>query len=725
MHKAAIGNWITVPFDAEGGSVVFWRRFRASKPVERAVLYMSALGLYEPSLNGKPVTDARFMPGFTDYRKRVQAQTFDVTALIQEENELRVQVGPGWCVGRFGFEGKTQMYSDQMALVGLLELTYDDGTGELIVTDRDWLCAPGAVRFSNIYDGEVFDAAWEEPEGVFAVLYAHSKECLVPQEGCPVKEQEHLSVQEMFTTPKGEVVLDFGQNLTGFVRFTVTGEKGQKATVRHAEVLDADGNFYTANLRSAKQEVTVCCSGEPVTYQPHFSFQGFRYIQLVDWPEKVRPENFTAVVVHSEMKRTGNFRCDVPEVNRLFQNIVWGQKGNFLDIPTDCPQRDERLGWTGDAQVFVRAASYNFDVHQFFVKWLHDLALCQHENGLVPVVIPEIPLDSWEFSPAGWGDAAVICPWQIYVTYGDRKVLADQFESMKAWVDYIRSRGETEELWDSDEQLGDWLGLDAPYGSYKGATDGNLVATAYYAYSTSLLIKAGKVLGKDVSLYEKLYPRIVRAYQETYLDGDRVRCDTQTAQVLTLAFDLCPNKKAVADRLAELIHENGDRLTTGFLGTPYLLHVLSDNGYTDLAYTLLLQEEFPSWLFSVKMGATTIWEHWDGMRPDGTMWSTDMNSFNHYAYGAVADWLYGVVGGIQPSEEQPGFARFTLAPQADHRLGSANVSLETAYGTIRSSWRYQHGEVVYEFTVPNGCVADICIGRDCQTVTGGTYTFRK
>lgn len=725
MDSITMGNWITAPQEMGTACPVFKRRFSVQKPVADARLHLSALGLYEPVLNGQRVTDARFLPGFTDYAKRIQYQTFTVTALLQPENELCVTVGPGWCVGRFGFEGKSGLWNDRMALIGVLELTYEDGSCELLITDRDWVCTESAIRFSNLYDGEVFDAAWQEPAEVPVALYPYSKEKLFPQEGLFVKEQDRLPVKQVLLTPKGETVLDFGQNLTGYVAFRVTGPKGAKATLRHGEVLDSDGNFYTANLRTAREEVTVLCNGEGVTYHPHFSFQGFRYVQLVDWPEAVDPENFTAFAVHSDLTRTGYFSCDVPKVNRLYQNILWGQKGNFLDIPTDCPQRDERLGWTGDAQVFVRAASYNYDVHRFFVKWLHDLKLGQRPDGSVPVVIPTVPMDSWQGSPSGWGDAAVICPWQIYLSYGDKQVLEDQFDSMKAWVDYIRNSGEVEELWNTGEQLSDWLALDAPYGSYKGATDEYLIATAYYAYSTSLLIKAGHALGRDVSLYEKLYPRIVRAYQETFMDGDTVRCETQTAQVLTLAFDLCAHKKPVADRLAQMIHDNGDRLTTGFLGTPYLLHVLSDNGYTDLAYTLLLQEEFPSWLFSVNMGATTIWEHWDGMRPDGTMWSTDMNSFNHYAYGAVADWLYGVAAGIKPSEEEPGYRRILLAPQADHRLGSVTASLKTAHGTIRSSWRYQQGEVIYEFTVPEGCIAEIRIGRTTQTVTGGVYSFRS
>jgi len=718
------GNWITSRIDLGESCLLFKRQFRAEKPVVRATLYMTALGLYEPTLNGKPVTDAKFMPGFTDYRKRLQVQEFDVTALIEEENELKVEVGPGWCVGRFGFEGKNRVWNDRIALIGVLEMEYEDGTGQTIITDRDWTCQESGILASNIYDGEIIDASFEEGAGEPAVLYDHSKDALMPQEGVFVKEQEHLPVQELILTPKGEIVLDFGQNLTGYVRFTVTGAKGKCVRLRHAEVLDKDGNFYTANLRSAKAEMMVFLNGKTETFQSRFSFQGFRYVQLVDWSEPVDPANFTAVVVHSDMKRTGYFHCDVPKVNQLYQNIIWGQKGNFLDVPTDCPQRDERMGWTGDAQAFIRTATYNFDVHRFFVKWLHEMKNAQTKEGWVPVVIPSVPIDSWNFCPTGWGDAAVICPWQIYLSYGDKQVLIDQFDNMKAWVDYIRAQGDREELWVGGRHIGDWVALDAPYGTYNGATDNDLIATAYFAYSTSLLIKAGKAIGKDVSLYEKLYPRIVKAYRETFMNGDEVLCKTQTAHILTLYFDLCENKPAVAKALAALIHQNGDCLTTGFLGTPYLLHALSENGEEELAYTLLLQEKFPSWLFSVNMGATTIWEHWDGMRPDGTMWSTDMNSFNHYAYGAVADWLYGVAAGIKPSEEAAGYQRFTLAPLPDHRLGSVSASLETAYGTIRSSWRYQNGEVIYECTVPEGTVADIKLGKTVHTVTGGSYIFR-
>ncbi len=734
MRDILHGEWISTGIRGRQAPV-FAKAFFA-KPVQSAALFITALGVYEARLNGARIGEFILAPGWTDYEKRLQVQTYDVTPLIRESNDLSVTAGCGWYASRLGWE-KQHPGGDPVALIATLRLTYADGAVEDIVTDESWRWAGSDILESTIYDGETADARIRPDNWQPVQCLALPKDILIPQEGEEVCEHEHLSPVAVLKTPKGEDVIDFGQNLTGYVQFAVNGPAGHTVTVRHAEVLDRDGNFYTANLRSAKAEFNCILKEGANAFKPRFTFFGFRYIQLVNWPEEISKENFTAIAVHSHMKRTGHFACGNPLVNRLFSNIVWGQKGNFLDVPTDCPQRDERLGWTGDAQAFVKAASYNFDVHRFFIKWLHDLKSCQYADGSVPAVIPDVltreagrsynallkPEARGGSGSAAWGDAACICPWQMYVSYGGKTLLAEQFDSMKSWVEYVRRQGTEEALWDTGAHYGDWLGLDAPSGSYKGSTDEGLIATAMYANSVNLLVRAGKVLNRDVAEYQDLHGRIVKAFREKYMPGGKLACKTQTAHVLALHFDLCADKAAVAASLAGMIRDNGVHLTTGFVGTPYLLHVLSENGYEKLAYSLLLQESFPSWLYAVKMGATTIWEHWDGIKEDGTMWSTDMNSFNHYAYGAVGDWMFSVAAGIQPVEEAPGYAAVRIAPIPDERLGFVKASLDTKYGLIRSEWRYEGGKVHYEIEIPQGVQAEIVTGGAMQKVNGGIYAM--
>lgn len=737
MQNILHGQWISAGREKIANTPLFRKSF-ACQSVRQAKLFITALGVYEAHLNGERIGDFIMAPGWTNYASRLQVQEYDVTALLRGQNTLTVTVGDGWYASPLGWQGQ-QKGKRPVALLATLRLTYEDGTGTDIVTDESWEWAESQILSSTIYDGEAVDGRIQPENWAPAACLPLPKDILIPLEGEAVTEHERLSLIAVINTPKGETVLDFGQNMTGYVEFTVRGPAGEKVMLRHAEVLDKDGNFYTANLRSAKAEFSYILSGKADTVKPRFTFFGFRYVQLIGWPEEVRPENFTAIVVHSDMKRTGQFECGSGMVNQLYHNIVWGQKGNFLDVPTDCPQRDERLGWTGDAQVFVRAASYNYDVNRFFHKWLHDLKSEQFFGGCVPAVIPNvlsgkarhggfIPYGEKEAQghgdgSAAWGDAACICPWQMYMSYGDRTLLAEQFNSMQAWVEYMRRQGTEEALWNTGFHYGDWLGLDAPSGSYKGSTDEGLIATAMYANSVSLLVKAGRVLGRDVSEYEELYGRIVSAFRQTYMPGGKLACLTQTAHVLALHFHLCENPVETAASLVKMIMDNGTHLTTGFVGTPYLMHVLSENGYMELAYSLLLQESFPSWLFSVRMGATTIWEHWDGMREDGSMWSTDMNSFNHYAYGAVGDWLFGVAAGIQPVEDAPGYSRIRIAPKPDRRLGFVNASLETKNGLIRSQWRDEGGQFRYEIEIPQGAEAEIIIGQETHTVTGGVYRY--
>ncbi len=724
-HHIITGNWISAEEDYHGACPVFRKRFTLSgKKVASAVLYISALGLYEAAVNGKRVGDDVFQPGFTVYRKRIQYQQYDLAGLLETENEITVHLGNGWAAGRLGWlklPKTSRHYAEKPALIASLAVEYQDGSTDLVITDRDWEYAPSKILFADLYDGETYDAGYEAAGWKPAVLFPHGKEMLIPQEGEPIREQNVLKAK-LISVPNGETILDFGQNLTGYVRFRVKGEKGAVCELSHAETLDKDGNFYNDNLRSAKAKIKYICGGGEEVYHPHFSFMGFRYIRVDSWPEEIKAESFEAVVVHSLLERTGKFESSSKKLNQLYSNIIWSQKGNFLDIPTDCPQRDERLGWTGDAQVFIRAAAYNFNVERFYRKWLRDLKADQKPDGQVPDVVPNI-LPEYNNSSA-WGDAAVICPWQLYLSYGHKEVLEEQFDSMKGWIDYIRSVSKDGVDWNTGSCYGDWLGLDAPAGSYKGSTDENLINEAYFAYSTSLLVKAGKVLEKDMSEYELLYQKIRDCFQQNYIRDDDLVCPTQTAYVLTIYFGLCNKPLLMARRLAEMIQANGNKLQTGFVGTPYLLHALSDNGYEDLAYTLLLQEEFPSWLYSVNQGATTIWEHWDGMNDKGEMWSTDMNSFNHYAYGSVADWMYGVAAGIQPDEEKPGYRHFFLRPMPDKRLGSVQASLKTKFGTITSGWYRTNGKTVYAFDVPANTTATVMIEGQTIEVSSGHHEYK-
>ena len=704
MKKFWNARWIRSKKDYGAVSPIFKREFCLDKSIEKAVLHITAMGVYEAFLNDKRVGNFVMAPGWTIYNERHQYQSYDVTKLMKEKNELVVTVGKGWYRGELVDWRAKDIWGGFSAIIAVLDIEYSDGTNETVVSDKEWKVSESSILFSEIYDGETFDAGfvpaeWDE------VVYLHaSKDNLVPQECEFVTEHEELLPEKMFVTPKGETIIDFGQNITGYVFFEIGAMAGERLVYSHAEVLDKDGNFYTGNLRSAKQKIEYICKDGLQSYKPHHTFMGFRYIRLEEFPKNVRKENFKAIVVHTDMKRTGHFACSNEKVNKLYQNIIWGQKGNFLDIPTDCPQRDERLGWTGDAQMFVKTAAYNYDVRLFFKKWLRDLAAAQREDvGIIP-------------PGAAWGDAAVICPWQIYLTYGDTEVLSEQLESMKAWIEYMHTHGPEEFLWRGDVQFGDWLGMDAGEGDYKGASDPDFIASAYFAYSTSLVIKVLKVLGQDTEYYVNLYENIVKAFKERYN-----KCNTQTECAVALVFGLTDDVMRVPKKLADLVQNNGNKLTPGFVGTPYILQALSENGHEDIAYSLLLQEEYPSWLFSVNMGATTIWEHWDGMKADGSMWSDDMNSFNHYAYGAVASWLYETVAGIRIDEHSPGFENVILSPKPDRRLEWAEASIETKYGTVTSKWRYSGDTVEYEFTVPNKAILRLD-GKDIY-LENGKHSF--
>lgn len=701
------------------GGTVYLKNFRCAAKAEKAILKITALGVYEAKLNGERVGDFILAPGWTSYLNRLQVQSYDVTDMLKTENSLEVTVGQGWRAIANKRDGSDFLGYRDTALIAELTIVYADGTAESIVTDSSWTARESKLRYTNIYDGDIYDATFKAGSARHCICVDLEKDMLIPQEGEKIVEQEWMPALQIIKTLAGETVIDFGQNMTGYVEFRIKGTPGVQATISHGETLDRDGNFYNANYRSADAQIKFICDGEEHTYKSALTFFGFRYIRLENWPDEIKKENFTAIVVHSDIRRTGYFECSDETVNKLFKNIIWGQKSNFLDVPTDCPQRDERLGWTGDAQVFVRTASLNFDVKRFFKKWLRDLAADQGRDGCVPHVVPNI-FDDMGGSSA-WSDAAVICPWEIYRTYGDKKILEDQFDSMKAWIDWMRERSENGRR-SGGSHFGDWLGLDSPEGSYKGATPEELIATAYYKYSTELFIKAAHALGRDVAEYENIPAEAAKAFRREYMENGRVKNAMQTACVLALYFDITDDRAATAGQLNELIERAG-HLETGFVGTPYLLHALSDNGYAETAYDLLLRREYPSWLYPISKGATTVWEHWDGIKPDGTMWSTDMNSFNHYAYGAVADWMYGAAAGINSDPDRPGFEHIIFRPVTDRRLDFVKASIDTRRGTVASEWRRENGRIKYIFTVPEGCCASAVIGGEKHEVGAGTHEF--
>lgn len=714
-------TWIYPANDLGDPAAVFGTSFVFKKKITHANLTITAMGVYEAKLNGRHVGQFVMAPGWTSYHKRLQYQEYDITDLLTTgKNEIEVTVGKGWY--RSPLPGWGSPYQDELrarpcGLAAQITLIFEDGSSHSLSTDESWKVSDGPVRFSEIYDGEIYDAAKLPHFDQSAIVFDGPTDTLIPQQGEEVCEQERLAVKNSFVTPKGELVLDFGQNLTGYVELSVDAKVGDCVDLSFAEVMDKEGNFYTENYRGAKAQYHYICKDGVQTWHPSLTFYGFRYIRINDFPGGigcVKPENFTAIAVHSNMKRTGFLSSSNTLLNQLFSNIIWGQKGNFLDVPTDCPQRDERLGWTGDAQVFVRTACLNYDAEKFFTKWLADLASDQHDDGYVGHVIPDL-LQNPQASSA-WGDAAAICPWQVYLAFGNKQILKNQYQSMKKWIDYISSTTTTKYLWTGGTHYGDWLGLDAPSGSYKGSSNEDFIASAFYAYSTSLVIQAGTVLGEDVSALSTLYENIVNTFQKTW-----PTYHTQTECVLAAHFKLAKDCQAAADQLADMVRACGTKLQTGFVGTPYLLHVLSDYGHTDLAWDLLLRTKYPSWLYPVTKGATTIWEHWDGIMEDGSFWSKDMNSYNHYAYGSVADWVYGVAAGILQRKDAPGYAKVTIAPHPDKRLDWLRAELDTRHGHISSFWTKEDDSWRYEITVP--VEADIVIDGVCHSVKAGSYCF--
>ena len=721
-HLGLKGKFISVEADVDAGKSsgsILKKLFSFNKKIKSAFAVTSALGMYRFYINGKQVGSDELSPGWTNYSKRLLYQTYDIYSLLKSgKNDFSCLLGAGWYKGKMGFILSRNIYGKESAFYCQIHILYEDGTEEEIVSDESWLGTKDTpLVFSEIYDGEIYDARIEASEHDFNKVHlVEYPLCnMQPQFGGTNKTHEVFPVKEKFYTPQGDQVLDFGQNMAGKVCIKVKGKCGDRVELHFFETLDSKGNVYTENLRTAKNSVTyILKGGEEEEYTPFFTYQGFRYAKVLSWPGEIQKENIKALALYTDMNETGFFECSNKALNQLEKNIRWGLKSNFVDIPTDCPQRDERLGWTGDAQIFCRTSAYLMDVYNFYEKWLMDVCSEQLEEGEIPHIVPnilEVPENHHPFfgpgkayAASGWADAVVICPWTLYSVYGDKEILNENYIAMKKWIDFMISHS-NDYIFNYRMQFGDWLALDSSEGSYTGATPTELVCTAYFAYTVNIFSKVCEVLEKAEAgkRYKEVYETILQSFRKHFVlpDGSMVS-KTQTAQILPLHFNLLSeeSRKIVSEELVSLIQKKNGHLDTGFLGTPFICHALSESGKIKEAYELLLKDDFPSWLYQVKKGATTIWEHWDGLKEDGSMWSADMNSFNHYSYGSVGAWLYEVAGGIKEDEKFPGFKHFVLNPHVGGGLSFVHVSYKSEYGIIDSFWKIEKDFLDYQFSVP-------------------------
>jgi len=733
-------KWITPDIlekeDKSNPCPFFRKSFYLKKSIKQARLYITAKGLYIPFINGKRVSEDLFTPGWTSYNKRIQYQVYDVTNLLQKsENVLGIIVGDGWYRGPITWQHIRNFYGEKLALLAQLEIEYNDGNKLIITTDETWKSNTGPILASEIYNGEIYDARlelenWNMPRyndiNWKGVKIIHDNyENLVTSDSEPVRIVKIIKPIKKIITPQGEIVFDFGQNITGWTQINIKGKVGQTIILKHFEVLDKNGNVYTENLRNAKQEDRYTFKSNQIEiYEPHFTFHGFRYVWVMGY-EEIDTNNIIAKVIHSNLEFTGEFECSDQLINRLQLNIQWSLRGNFLDIPTDCPQRDERLGWTGDAQIFAPTACFNVNANNFFSKWLKDFIADQKPDGKVPWVIPDVIINGggtgWSDGTAatGWADAIITIPYVLYKTYGNKQIIKDMYSSMKKWIDYMISQS-PEYIYNSGFHFGDWLAFSEYYSynynaadfGYAGAhTDKDLIATAYFYYSTKIFVEMAEVISnkEDAEKYKQILPKIKNAFCKEFLtETGRLSSNTQTAYSIALMFGLIPDTliDKTSKRLANDVKYFG-HLTTGFLGTPLLTHALTEYGYPELAYTLLFNKRYPSWLYPVTMGATTIWERWDGIKPDGTFQNPGMNSFNHYAYGAIGDWLYKKAAGITPLE--PGYKKFMIKPFICNKLEYLKVSYKSIYGKISSSWRFVEDKIVMDIDIPVNTEAEIFI----------------
>jgi alpha-L-rhamnosidase len=731
------------------------RDFTVDRPVVAARLYATAHGLYEAEINGVRVGDDALSPGWTVYGKRLKYRTYDVTShLVPGRNAIGAWLGDGWYRGRLGFNGGTRdIYGSDQSWLAQLEIRHDDGSVTTIATDESWQAAPGPILTSGLYDGEVHDArladpAWSRPGGADGqcgpdglcgsgsggwtpvVVRDRDPATLEPDAGPPVRCTQEIAPAVVTLRDDGSYLLDFGQNLVGRLAITVSGSPGGCVTLHHAEVV-IDGDLATDPLRQARATDEYILRGDGTErWEPRFTIHGFRYATVNGWPGAIAPGSVVARVYHTDMPPTGEFACSDPLIQRLHNNVRWSVRGNLVAIPTDCPARDERLGWTGDAQVFAPTALFMYDCTALFDSWLTDVGLEQFPDGTIPWYVPVIPgAPMWTpIRPgAGWGDAAVLVPAALYQATGDPELLRRHYRPARAWVDLIARLAGPSRLWDTGFQLGDWLDPTAPADDpAAGATNPYLIATAYFAWSARHVSLTARALGDlaGAAVYQALADEVAAAFRGRYLlDGGRLVSDSQTAYAIAIVFGLLDGASLVqraGDRLAELVRDNGYRIGTGFVGTPLICDALTSTGHVADAYRMLTQTHCPSWLYPVTRGATTVWERWDSLRPDGTLNPDGMTSFNHVALGSVADWLHRTVAGLAPAE--PGYRKIAFRPCPGGGLTSASASHQTPWGRAAISWRITAGELAVDMTIPPNCTGSAHLpGRDPFELPAGTH----
>ena len=722
-------KWITC--EKKQRHPVFSKEISVAKPLESARLYICGLGLYEAQINGQKVGDEYLTPYCNNYHAWLQYQTYDVTEALRDGGLLSVTIGNGWYAGRMGYfskPGDPGLYGDRAKLIAEVVLRYADGNEEVVCTDESWMVKRSCITESSIYDGEARDDTLPETE---PEVVAVTKETapLVERYSLPVRVQEAIAPIKLIHTPAGELVLDLGQNLVGAFALRVKAERGTRVFVQVGEVMQK-GCFYNENLRTAKAEYTYISDGTEKIVVPTFTFYGYRYAKIEGLPD-LKMEDFTALVLYSELPQTGTMVTGHEKVNQLIHNVQWGQKGNFLDVPTDCPQRDERMGWTGDAQVFSATACYLRQCYPFYRKYLHDMATEQKVlGGMVPDVVPSLG-KPYQGTACVWGDACTIIPWNLYQLYGDKTILEEQFESMASWVDYLTELDGDDHGWSRHFHYGDWLALDHPDNrpdQCLGGTDVAYISQVYYRNSARIVADTAALLGKtaEAEKYGALASQLTEyLVKEFFAPNGRCCIDTQTGLVLALKNNLSPDATKCAQRLSEKLEQIHGKLQTGFVGTPFLCAALTDYGMADKAYDLLLNDEYPGWLYAVNLGATTIWERWNSMNSDGSVSSTGMNSFNHYAYGSIAQWLVEYAAGLKAAE--PGFRRATIAPVPKAHLGSIDYTYESAAGTYRVFWKAVDDETLHlQVEIPFGCEAELKLpycNEGCKLLQAGSYDF--
>jgi alpha-L-rhamnosidase len=726
--------------------ILFRKSFDVKDTIKSARLYITSQGAYEPYINGTRVGDHVLAPGWRSYKHHLNYQTFDVTSLLKiGQNAIGVEVGEGWYTTRLGFAGgRRNIYGDRLALLAQLELVFEDGKTTTINSDKSWKSSVGPRIASEIYDGETYDASleikgWSRPSyddknwaAVEPMAFPTAK--LQSPTGPPVRKTEIVKSQKIFSSPTGKTIIDFGQNLVGWLKVHASGPKGQTITFTHTEVLE-HGEVATRPLRDCKAVDHLILSDESITWEPAFTFHGFRYVQVENWPSgSPKESDIEAVVLHTDMEQTGWFNCSDSMINKLHQNIQWGMRGNFLSIPTDCPQRDERLGWTGDIQVFSPTASFLYDTFGMLSGWLKDLAAEQtlDYNGVTPLVVPNIINVDSNTPQAAWGDVAVILPYDLYTAFGDKEILRAQSASMKAWLEDGIPR-EANGLWDPKiNQLGDWLDPDAPPTEpSRGKTDPHLVANAYLAHISAIMAKVSQILDlkDDAKHYSAEATKIKKLFQAKYMTpSGRLAPETMTSLSLALTYDLFPTsfvKSAAADRLAAIVQSSRFRIGTGFVGTPLICPALSSTGYTQLAYRMLLETKCPSWLYPITMGATTMWERWDSMLPDGSINMGEMTSFNHYALGSVGAWLHSTVGGVSPEVGGEGWKVVRFEPVPGGTVRSAETRYKGPYGDVECKWRLQGGKFKMTAKVPPNSKGVVKLPgvEEVKSVGSGTHEF--